>query len=191
MLIPFGIFSAGAGGGGGGAGSYDLISTTILGSSAASVTFDVTGLGATYKHLQIRMTPRTDRASFSVDELYMRFNSDTGSNYASHMLYGTGSSVGSLATTTQTYSRNLVGAGSTAPSSVFGAGVIDILDAFSTTKNKTNRALTGALGSGENQIRLSSGVWMSTSATTSVSLGPVNGTNFVSGSRFSLYGIKG
>jgi hypothetical protein len=53
MLIPFGVFSAA---GSSVSNSYELISTTILpNSSSTSVTFDVSSLASTYKHLQVRV----------------------------------------------------------------------------------------------------------------------------------------
>jgi hypothetical protein len=42
-----------------------------------------------------------------------------------------------------------------------------------------------------NEIRLVSGVWLNTSAVSSISLVVGGGSNIVTGSRFSLYGIKG
>jgi hypothetical protein len=74
--------------------------------------------------------------------------------------------------------------------SAFGAGVIDILDAYSTTKNKTMRTLNGLSG-GEVNIRVGSGLWRNTNAITSVTIFDADSTNLVTGSRFSIYGIKG
>jgi hypothetical protein len=75
--------------------------------------------------------------------------------------------------------------------SSFGAGVIDILDPFSTTKNKTLRGLGGITSSEATNIALRSGSWASTSAVTSITCLPFSADNWVAGSRFSLYGIKG
>jgi hypothetical protein len=68
------------------------------------------------------------------------------------------------------------------------AFVCDILDPFETTKNKTIRSLAG-YGSGGN-VNLYSGLWINTSALTSITILASSG-NFASASRFSLYGIKG
>jgi hypothetical protein len=77
----------------------------------------------------------------------------------------------------------------------FGMGVIDILDPYQ-TKNKTVRALTGFLSSDTagysgTQIKLNSGVFLNTASITSLTLDQAFGSNFQSGTRFSLYGIKG
>jgi len=67
--------------------------------------------------------------------------------------------------------------------------VLDILDAYSTTKNKTIRSLSGMTG-GANNLQLYSGLWNNTAAISSLNIFP-GATNFVAGSRFSLYGIRG
>jgi len=140
MLIPFGVFSAGVSSIAP-AGSYDLISTTILGSTTASVTFDVSTLSATYKHLQIRSVSRVTGSFGTVDDL-MTFNLST-TGYTSHYLLGNGSAASSGASTGRanmiTYNSS---SGATSASNVFGANVLDILDAFSTSKNKTIRGIS-------------------------------------------------
>lgn len=187
-LIPLGFWAASGAGGAPTSADYELISTTVLGSAAASVTFS--GLGtsaAAYKHLQIRATVRSTNAS-SGDTIVLRLNADTGTNYSSHLLYGTGSAVGSFGESSATYIRALWSSGSSSSSNVFGAGVVDILDFSNTSKNKTVRGLTGNYG--ESQIRLTSGAWLSTSAATSITIFSANGANLDTGSRFSLYGLK-
>jgi hypothetical protein len=72
----------------------------------------------------------------------------------------------------------------------FGGSVIDILDPYSTTKNKTVRSLQGVAGATNNAIELRSGFRNNTESTTSISLTAIS-DNYVVGSRFSLYGIKG
>lgn len=165
------------------AGSYDLLETEILASSASSVTFS--SIPQDYKHLQIRMTTRNDPYS----NLLLRLNADSGGNYAYHDLSGNGSSVTSSAgaggqtsivlTTTATTNQT---------TNVFSGVVCDILDYANTSKNTTVRTLGGVADSGYNHIQLRSGVWINTAAVTSLSVGH-NG-NLVSGSRISLYGIK-
>jgi hypothetical protein len=183
-LFPLGILSAA--GAGGVAGSYELIESTILGSATSSVTFSSLGdYSSTYKHLQIRVAAR-DTRSGSVGGALIRFNSDTGSNYATHNLYGNGSSVVSDASTSQSYIVGLLFPSGNIAANIFGGGAMDILDAYSTTKNKTTRALSGFA---TNTINLTSGLWMSTASITSITILP-SGGNLLAGSRFSLYGIR-
>jgi len=181
----FNSFSAG---GGGAAADYELISTTVLGSTTSSVTFS--GLGtsaAAYKHLQLRITSRDNR-SLANDNFYnLTFNSDTTyTNYRSHELSGNGSSVSSA----NDYGAGMyaIVGGSVANSgtaNAFGASIVDILD-WQGTKNKTIRALNGIPG----YIIMYSSLWMSTAAITTMTLTPNASASFISGSRFSLYGLK-
>lgn len=188
MLIPFGILSA-AGVSAAPTDAYELISTTVLGSTTASVTFSSLGdYSSSYKHLQIRSVAKTATTGDGAEGMILRFNSDSGANYARHTLSGNGSSVSSSATTSTTHANaGLVTTNSSI--AAFAGNVCDVLDAYSTTKNKTVRALTahpGALVF----VQLLSGVWINTASITSITLLPTLGS-FITGSRFSLYGIRG
>jgi len=185
-LFPLGILSA-AGAGGGFSSDYELIETQILGSSQTGITFSNLGThSSTYRHLQIRYTARSSIAGTQDGATGIRLNGDSGSNYSSHNLTGDGSSVSSNAFTSQTYMFSQALFGNTAASGAFGAGVIDLLDCYSTTKNKTLRWLTGA-----NIVRLGSGAWLSTASLTSVTMDARDGSSYLAGSRFSIYGIRG
>jgi hypothetical protein len=169
--------------------SYESIATTTLATSTASVTFS--SIPATYTHLQIRMIARDDRASSTSDSGAFRFNSDSGNNYAYHALIGTGSTA--TVSAVDTYSRGLIDrlTASTAGASTFGVAVLDILDYANTSKYKTVRILGGYDNNGDGQIVLSSGLWQSTSAISSILIFPNVGSNWVQYSSFALYGIKG
>jgi hypothetical protein len=169
--------------------AYELISTTLISSNTPSVTFSNLGdYSSTYKHLQIRYTARVSRAT-ALGTVIVRFNGDSATNYSSHDLYGNGTSVLSSAGTTIGYSWAGITTGSSSTSNVFSGVVLDLLDPFSTTKNKTLRSLAGQTSN--NFIVLGSGNWRSTSSVTSIVLSEFGGGDFVAGSRFSLYGIKG
>jgi hypothetical protein len=187
-LSALGIFSAAGAGGVG--GTYELIQTQILGSTQASVTFDVSGLGSTYKHLQIRMVARGSGAITGAYDLLIRFNGNTGANYSGHNLRGTGSAVQSNAITSATSILNeSTFVGNNEAANIFGSAVIDILDPFSTTKNTTTRSLGGFTGS-SSRLYLGSGAFYSTDAITSVNIRP-GGESILAGSRFSIYGLRG
>jgi len=172
-----------------GAGAYDLLETTVLTSSASSVSF--TGLDSytDYKHLQIRTVNKTD-PSRETDDMQVQFNGDTGSNYAYHVLGTQGSTVFS----SDDPNKSAITIGGTLGAStpnIFGSFVIDILDFSSDTKNTTIKSLGGRVISGDNYLNLTSGLYANTNDITEVLLKPSIGPNFVAGSRFSLYGIKG
>jgi len=186
-LIPFGFWAASGAGGGGAA--YDLLETTTLGSSASSVTFSGLGSYSDYAHLQIRWLVRSSKSSTG-DAMVLNINGDTGNNYRAHMLRGSGSTVTSAAFLDQNRIEVCNIIGDTGATGNFNAGVMDLLDFASTSKNKTFRQLSGQTTNSQN-IEFRSGLWQSTSAITSLVFDQETGPNFVTGSRFSLYGIKG
>lgn len=183
MLIPLGFLAAS----GVSAGSFDLLETQVLGSSQASVTFSsLSAYSSTYQHLQIRMVARTTRAVSEDGSPIIYLNGDTTSNYRSHYLVGNGSNVVSYDNGTNMGLGSYPG--SSAGANQFLASVVDLLDPFETTKNKTIRVLAGMPGS-FNSVRLNSGLWLSTNALTSIQVS-ANVASWAIGSRFSLYGWK-
>ena len=183
-FILLGILNSQAEAAGGG-GAYDLLETTVLTGTTSSITFS--SIDQSYKHLQIRMVSRN---SGDTSGSLLRFNGDSGSNYATHRLYGFNDSVTSGALTSDT-SMDLIAFSSNSLSSSadFGAGVIDILDYTNTSKNTTIRGIGGreqASSTSDFSVLLS-GVWLNTSAVTSITLST---NTYAIGSRFSLYGIK-
>lgn len=170
--------------------SFDSIATTTVGAGGSS-TITFSSIVGTYKHLQLRVIARTDRSVGVQDALKIRFNSDSGSNYTLHYLLGDGSSAsaGASTSTTATFVDGFTCTGNT--SSVFGAGVIDLLDYSNTNKYKTMRALSGWDDNTAGRIWLESGLWQNTNAITSITITPNSGTNFNQYSSFALYGIKG
>jgi len=172
------------------AADYELISTTVLGSSASSVTFSsLNTVAAAYKHLQIRWTA-IETSGGDVDSLYMRFNGDTAANYAYHRLSGINSSISSAAgsSTSLPYIGFTTGLGYA--SYKFASGIIDISDFASTSKTKTSRALSGAVGTTDKGVSMHSSLWNNTAAITSITINSGTG-NIDVNSRFSLYGLKG
>jgi hypothetical protein len=175
------------------AGSYELITTTILGGTASSVTFSNLGdYSSIYKHLQIRAACMFDTTNSNIQA---RINGDSGANYARHSIRGNGSDVASSSATS--INQMLVHYNQDNNSTNEPAGsVIDFVDVYA-VKNKTMRALSGtSSGANKNQIYLSSGLWMSTASVTSITIQAgtsfdSSGGNFRTGSRFSLYGIRG
>ena len=112
----------------------------------------------------------------------MRYNSDSGSNYSFHDLYGTGAAVGVLGAANQTsVFASLTGSTQAAVS------IIDILDYANTNKYKTNRCLIGVDYNGSGYSWFSSGNWRNTAAINSIVL---NAT-FTQYTSAALYGIKG
>lgn len=172
-----------------GGGDFESIETvTLSNSNTATLTFSSLG---TYQHLQIRGLARNTRATTGqASTIGVRFNSDTGNNYAHHRLRGTGSAADAGASSS--VSRMALGdsQSDSATANIFTAFVMDILDFASTSKAKTVRSFWGADTNGGGSVAVASGLWTSTSAVTSVTIYDADGYNFVTGSTFALYGIK-
>ena len=169
--------------------AFNSIATTTVGSGGAS-SIEFTSIPGTYKHLQIRIIARDNRATTG-DYAALQFNNDTGANYAEHSLYGNGTSASAAATASGTYMGINRFAGGSAGANTFGVSIIDILDYANTNKYKTTRNLGGYDNNGDGRVGIDSGLWMNTNAITSIKLSAQAGSsNFTQYSSFALYGIK-
>lgn len=170
-------------------GAFDSIATANP--SAGTSYVDFTSIPSTYTHLQIRAICRSnDGSSGNNNGLYVRFNSDAGSNYAFHFITGNGSTVAAAGVTSQT-EMFVNGANPRGGdlANTYSANVIDILDYANTSKNKTVRTLSGDDLNGSGVVRLNSGLWMSTTAISSIRVFMEG--NFAVNSQLALFGIKG
>jgi len=164
----------------------DLLAEVTLTSSASSVTFSGLGAYSDYKHLQIRMVSRS--TSTSGNNVGFRMNGDTGSNYASHRLYGNGSGVFPSSASSIDKALYYLQPISSDDTGNFGSGIIDLLDFSSTSKTATLRWMYG-FQTTNSHVGLCSGLWNNTAAVTSLEIAPFS-DNFAIGSRFSLVGIR-
>jgi hypothetical protein len=170
---------------------YESIATVTVGSGgAANVEF--TSIPATYTHLQIRMIAKNSSTSSGYDFVNMQFNSDTGSNYNSHYLEGTGSGSpisGGVANSVSIYAGDCARSNASY-ANMFAASIIDILDYANTNKYTTVRTLAGLDYNGSGGVDFQSGAWRNTNAVTSIKFS-VSGVDIAQYSHFALYGIKG
>jgi hypothetical protein len=127
---------------------------------------------------------RAGTSSGANDTFAIRFNGDTGSNYAAHGVRGDGSSVTANGYATQTGMTLFILGNSTN----WGTSILDVHDYSETNKNKTLRSFTGYDANGSGTIALGSGAWFSTAVVNSLT---IYNMSFATGSVFSLYGIKG
>ena len=185
--FTLGTFSQGAAGG---AAAFESIASATGTGSSATITFN--SIPGTYQHLQIRMLGKTATAAAGADALDITFNSDSGSNYVYHNLTGDGASATAGASSTSTtFLRIGAGAGRANETDICAVSIIDIHDYASTTKNKTMRRFGGFdKNASGGSVILNSGLWMSTSAITSITISSTGG-NFTTTNVFALYGIKG
>jgi len=173
-------------------GAYESIASATGTGSSGTITFS--SIPSTYQHLQLRCLIRTDTSSPEPGNTFidLNFNSDTGANYSIHRINGDGASASALGTADDIYSRIYSIGSRGTETNRMGAGIIDIHDYASTTKFKTIRAIGGIdvnSASTNGQISLTSGLWRSTSAITSIKL-TIGSGNFTTNSQIALYGIK-
>lgn len=155
--------------------TYEPISTTTLGSAAASVTFS--SISGSYTDLVISMSYSR---SVSGNGL-LRFNSDTASNYSNTYLLGDGSAASSGRGSNQTN-----GILSYDSANLQETCIVNIFNYSNTTTFKTFYTRGNDTGLG---VISYVNLWRSTSAITSIELRPNSG-NWNSGSMFTLFGIK-
>ena len=169
--------------------TYILISSQVLGSSTASVTFS--SIPQTYKDLVLRVSARTDYAGPN-ELLIMTFNGTGGTSYSNTTLIGNGSTVVSNRTSSAAYVRNGYIDGSTATTNTFANTEIYI-PSYTASQNKPisnfsvaeNNSATAA----DAYINANASLATITSAITSITFASINTSNFVLGSSFYLYGI--
>jgi hypothetical protein len=189
MPIPLGIFAT-AGAGGGAAAAYEQIATLTGTGSSGTIIFS--SIPQTYKHLQIRTTMRCTNANIR-NNIFINYNGDGSSIYSRHFLLGRIGNdwMSSNVINTSTYQIANSVPGTSAPSDIHSAMVIDIADYSATTKNKTTRTMaTLVYPSSQAQVELSSCVYRTNSATSTIQI-IVENASFTTSSNFVLYGIRG
>jgi hypothetical protein len=157
--------------------TYDIISTQTLTSNVASVTFS--SIVQTYTDLILVSSQK--KSASNGGYIALRYNSDTANNYSATYFYGDGSATASGRNTSDTVAR--VGNGSTAN---FESTITSIQNYANTTTYKTSLSRTNVTSI---YVVTYCSSWRSTAAITSINILPDSG-DFVSGSTFSLYGIK-
>lgn len=170
--------------------AYEHIQSITVGSlGASSVSF--TEIPQNYRHLQIRLVSRQTTAGDR--RLSVNFNNNsTTSSYNYHWVYGNGTGAASEYSASVfpavSYTTNSADTG--LPSS-YGAAVLDVLDYTNTVKNKVTRSLSGndTGSTGSSIVAFISGLWMNTSAITSITFSYSSGM-ISQYSTFSLYGVK-
>jgi len=168
---------------------YQSISTVTVGAGGSS-SIAFTSIPATYSHLQLRYLGRsTYNNAGNGTNFYYTLNSDGAANYSQHALRGDGANTFASGSASQgaMYPGTTV-ADAGAAASIFGGGVLDILDYANTNKYKTARLLNGFDRNGAGSVALSSGNWRSTAAVTGITISTDG--NWAQYTSFALYGIK-
>lgn len=154
--------------------TFDSIATTTTNGTTGTITFS--SIPDTYTDLKLVLNVLT--AGY---DTYIRFNSDSATNYSVTILRGNGTAASSTRQTSQAQTYLNFNASSPA---LF---IVDIFSyAGSTNKTFLINSNEDANGSGTVEARV--GLWRSTSAINSITL--THGGNFSTGTVATLYGIK-
>jgi hypothetical protein len=169
------------------AATYSLISSTVLTGSQASVTFSSIPQSCT--DLVIRCSMRGDRASNTTDIVKLTVNDDGLSIYSDIFIRGDGAAAISSSNSAATYITGQYATAATSLANTFSSFEYYI-PSYTTSQA---RPVSGFFAHENNTttayISSSAGLYAGTSAITSLTLAPLNGS-FVSGSSFYLYGIS-
>ena len=161
--------------------TYEPIATTTLSNTQNSVSF--TSIGGTYTDLIIVVSPLTNNTS--ADDVYIQYNSDTGSNYSQTGMRGNGSAASSSRALSQAqiFTTLTASAGSTTDPRTT---IIQIMNYSNTTTYKT---ILGRASAAETGAEADVGLWQSTSAINQIDITTATTNDFASGSVITLYGI--
>lgn len=163
-------------------GTYTLIGSSTLGSAASSVTFS--SIPGTYTDLVLVVASVTNASS--TNSVFLRFNSDSGSNYSSTFLEGNGTA----ASSNRLSSRTVIDSGYNVGLSTTSVGQVtfNIMDYANATTFKTVISrFAQAVGAAPGTSATVS-LWRSTAAITSVEIRC--DVNMGIGTTFKLYGIE-
>ena len=169
------------------ANTYTLISSNVLGSSAASVTFS--SIPATYTDLVLKFSSRSDNATI-YETVKITYNNNTSSIYSTTRLIA--DSTGTVTSTRQASRANFndpYNNGTSSTSNTF-SNVEIYVPSYTANQNKPISVVGVAENnSADSGIRIIADLFGSTTAISSIEIANFSG-NFVTGSSFYLYGIK-
>lgn len=168
-----------------------LADTTL---TATSASLDFTGISASYKHLLLLGCLRTDRTGSNDDDLGIRFNNDSGSNYDGYSFEGSGTSPDLDAlenrAATSAILGNAVGSDDLA-TGLFSTFEVRIPHYAGTANNKIFDAryvVKVGTTTGKLHVFRGMGAWRANTAISRITLIPIHGTNFKAGSRITVFG---
>ena len=165
--------------------TYTLISSNVLASSAASVTFSA--IPSTYTDLVLRWSPRVSSAN-PINGYTLRLNSDSSAIYSSRYVANANGAVDVNYDNASTEIGNVLVNGGTSTANTFSSVEMYIPNYTSTSSKPISyfEAVENNSAS-SNNLQVKAVLYRNTSAITTIN---ISGATFVSGSSFYLYGIK-
>jgi len=154
--------------------TYTLLDSTVLSSSAASVTFS--SISQDFRDLVLVR----EFTSTSNHYAYAQFNGDTGSNYSWVTVQAQASLASGAGTSTAIF-------GALGFTTVAGLDITQIMDYSATDKHKTVLQRSNNLS----YVGAAAYRWANTAAITSIASISSSSNQFAAGSTFKLFGIHG
>lgn len=160
----------------------------MLGASAASIDFQ--SIDQSYNHLELVAYLRSDYNGFSFDTVGIRFNADSGSNHYTWGLFSGGQAQG-LGTSMQLAQCACDGAGHAGDWSQFNWRINRYAATVGGYKLISGVGYHLRTDDGSSAfIEMTGGAWLTSgTGVNEITLFPINGSNWVSGSAVYLYGI--
>lgn len=168
--------------------NYQSIATQQV-TSSTGTNLDFTSIPQTFKHLQLRGYVKLNGSSGNLSIRVGSSNTlDTGSNYAYHYYYATGTSIVSAASTNET--TGYIGYYQSA-NSMWASFIVDIPDYWNTNKYKSIMSQQTSTHTTDGIVMLNSTSWRSKNAINTIRVFSADAIDFVQGSHVALYGIGG
>lgn len=155
--------------------TYVKLASTTLNGTVSSVTFS--SISSSYTDLILAINSKIS----STQNINLRFNSDTNSNYSQTFYYGDGTNKTTSRQTNQT--SNYSGTSYTE----WSPCIIQIMNYSNPNIYKTFLSRYGEAG---NVTVAITSLWRSTNAITQIDILSASSGNWTTGSTFTLYGIK-
>ncbi len=172
-----------------GGGTYirDELYDNTLGSAG---TWDVSSISQDYDHLELIFTHRSDRAS-AYDNAKILFNNDsTASNYY-RQLHQAGNNTTTHSVGGTTSPVCITSVGDSALANSFAIATVRI-PYYTSGMLKLARCVSeGYVGAAEGYNWDASLKWANTAAINRIQISPETGTNFITGCRLQIFGLKG
>lgn len=167
--------------------TYVPIQTISLTSNTSEINF--TGIPQNFTDLYIVCYTRSTRTSDPFENMLLQFNGNASGNYSGIQMGADGSGTFSF----RNSNSNQIECGRLSPSINSYIGFdpifINVMSYSNTTTNKTVLCRSNSLNESQ-KVNALMGMWRQTAAITSVRIYPgQSGSQFVSGSTFTLYGI--
>ena len=160
--------------------TYEPIATNTLTSNTATVTFS--SISSAYTDLVIVIADAKNLTGNS--DVFMRFNSDSGTNYSGTMIYGDGSAAASTRrSSSDAIIPNYFNFLNSSAATQFNINIQNYSNSttYKTVLWRDNRAAQAT--------EAGVGLWRNTAAITSIVF-TLSSSSYVTGTTFTLYGIK-